>query len=138
MVEEGKDCAQMGLLYELTCNSCKETVEEEGGGESRDPGGQRRENYIGMTRTSAHCRMQSHLQSQRAKSSSSPLWRHDRDRHQGEPQKYTARILRKERNLLPLCIMEALYIEKQATGTTLNDKNEHGRGQLIRIRANRE
>ena len=42
------------------------------------------------------------------------------------------------RNLLPLSIMEALFIEKQANGTSLNDKNEYGRGKLIRIRATRE
>ena len=82
--------------------------------------------------------MQSHLQNQKSKSSSSPLWRHDQSKHQGEFQKYTARIVRKERNLLPLCIMEALYIEKQVVGTTLNDKNEYGRGKLIRIRVARE
>ena len=58
--------------------------------------------------------------------------------HQGEFQKYTVRIVRKERNLLPLCIMEALYIEKQVVGTTLNDNNEYGRGKLIRIRVTRE
>ena len=106
--------------------------------ESRDPGGQARESYIGMIRTSLHCRMQEHLQKQKSKSSSNPLWRHDRDKHGGEPQRYTTRVIRRERNLLPLSIMEALFIEKQATGSSLNDKNEYGRGKLIRIRATRE
>ena len=106
--------------------------------ESRELGGQTRENYIGMTRTSVHCRMQSHLQKQKSKTTSNPLWRHDRDRHEGEPQRYTTRVIRRKRNLLPLSIMEALFIEKQAAGSSLNDKNEYGRGKLIRIRAKRE
>ena len=91
-----------------------------------------------MSRNSVHCRMRSHLQKQKAKATSNPLWRHDRDRHEEEPQKYTTRVIRRERNLLPLSIMEALYIEKQATGSSLNEKNEYGRGKLVRIRATRE
>ena len=128
----------MGAVYEITCNTCKESLGSDAEREPRDPRGQTRENYIGMTRTLVHCRMQGHLQKQKSKSSSNPLWRHDRDKHQGEFQKYTVRIIRKERNLLPLSIMEALFIEKQAIGTSLNDKNEYGRGKLIRIRATRE
>ena len=84
-MEEGKDCAQMGLLYELTCNSCKETVEEEGGGESRDPGGQRRENYIGMTATSVHWRIEGHKDGQKARNTGNTLHRHDLEKHQGDP-----------------------------------------------------
>ena len=103
--------------------------------ESRKPGGQARPNYVGMTRTSAHCRMQGHLSGQRAKSKSNPLHRHDVEGHQGEPQEYTARILASEQKQLPLNILEALYIEKQVAGTTMNDKNEAGRGGIVRLRA---
>ena len=139
-VEKGKDCAVMGVLYETTCNSCKEPVNPQDGElkETRKPGGQPRYNYLGMTRTSVHYRMVSHLQGQSSKSSKNPLFRHDRDIHGGDKQTYTTRVIHKERNLLPLCISEGLFIEKQKIGTTLNDKNEFGRGAMVRLTAARD
>ena len=94
-------------------------------------------NYIGMSMTSSHCRMTSHLAGQRAKSSKSPLWRHDRDSHEGIHQQYTARVMGRDRTVLPLSILEALWIEKQKPGTSLNERNEFGRGSIIRISAER-
>ena len=82
--------------------------------------------------------MINHLSGQKSKSTKNPLYRHDRDIHGGEAQTYTARILQREKNLLPLCITEGLYIERQVIGTTLNDKNEFGRGGLIRLPASRD
>ena len=79
--------------------------------------------------------MQGHLSGQRTKSKSNPLHKHDVEGHQGEPQQYTARILASEQKQLPLNKLEALYIEKQIPDTTLNDKNEAGRGGIIRLRA---
>ena len=55
----------------------------------------------------------------------------------GNPQTYTTRILRRERTLLPLTVVEALYIEKQYPETSMNDKNEAGRGGLVRFTARR-
>ena len=55
--------------------------------------------------------------------------------HEGVNQKYTTRILSKERNLLPLTIKEGLYIERQVPQTTMNDRNEFRRGSLIRLTA---
>ena len=90
---------------------------------------------IGMTRCSAHYRMELHLKGQKSKDTANPLYRHERDVHKGEVQTYQTRILASEKNLLPLCIMEGLYIEKQ--NYTMNDKNEFGRGSLVRMIANR-
>ena len=42
-----------------------------------------------------------------------------------------------QKNILPLTVMEALYIEKQQEGTSMNEKNEFGRGALIRLTAER-
>ena len=42
-----------------------------------------------------------------------------------------------EMNILPLTVLEALYIEKQREGTSMNEKNEYGRGALIRLTAER-
>ena len=55
-----------------------------------------------------------------------------------KPTPPSTRIMRKERTLLPLSLTEALFIEKQSPGTTLNAKEERGRGGLVRLRANRE
>ena len=79
--------------------------------------------------------MQGHLSGQRTKSKSNPLHRHDVEGHQGIPQQYSCRILASEQKQLPLNILEALYIEKQVAGSTLNDKNEYGRGEIIKLRA---
>ena len=40
-----------------------------------------------------------------------------------------------EQNLLPLCVNEGLYIEKQWTGFSINDRNEARRGGIIRLTA---
>ena len=52
-------------------------------------------------------------------------------------QNYITRILKKEKNLLPLAITQALYIEKQLPKTTINQKKEYGQGALIRLTAER-
>ena len=130
----------MGAVYEITCTTCTEPVQggEEAQEVTRDPGGQPRYNYIGMTSTSVHCRMLGHLEGQKARSGSNPLHRHDTEVHNGEPQTYSTRIIRKERTLLPLSLTEALFIEKQSPGTSLNGRDEGGRGSIVRLRAIRE
>ena len=82
--------------------------------------------------------MLGHLEGQKAKSGSNPLYRHDTEVHNGEPQTYSTRIIRKERTLLPLSLTEALYIEKQSPGTSMNGREEGGRGNIVRLRATRE
>ena len=59
------------------------------------------------------------------------------DVNSGEPQSYSTRIMNSEMNILPLRVLEALYIEKQRGGTSINEKNEYRRGALIRLRAER-
>ena len=138
IVEGDKDCAKTGVIYEITCVKCSH--EEESISEKpvkRCPGARNSVNYVGMTRTSCHWRMQSHLNGQKAKSRSNPLYRHDIDKHNGETQVYKCRILNTEKNLLPLCILEDLYIEKQDPTQRLNERNESGRGGLVRMIASR-
>ena len=68
---------------------------------------------------------------------SNPLFRHDEDIHNGMTQSYKTRILATEMNLLPLCILEGLYIEKQDPQLRMNERNESGRGGIIRLVASR-
>ena len=81
--------------------------------------------------------MQNHLQGQKSKSKSNPLHRHDEEAHNGEVQQYVTRVLTTERNLLPLSVKEGLYIEQQFPGSSFNDRNEQGRGALVRLIATR-
>ena len=81
--------------------------------------------------------MIAHRDGQRRKYQTNALYRHDREEHGGEMQKYSARILTRERTLLPLNIVEGLYIEKQIEGTSLNGRNESGRGAIVRLQATR-
>ena len=77
--------------------------------------------------------MAAHLKGQKARSSSNPLHRHDQEAHGGDPQEYLARILGRERSLLPLNILESLFIEKQSPGSSINSRMEGGRGGLVRL-----
>ena len=81
--------------------------------------------------------MLDHLKGQKSKKNSNPLLKHDTNKHDGEPQNYTTRIMNSQKNILPLTIMEALFIEKQIRGTSLNERNEYGHGALIRLTAER-
>ena len=95
---------------------------------SREPEASSTFNYIGMTRTSAHSWMLGHLQGQKARTSANPLHRHDEAQHGGVQQEYSMRILAQEQNLLPLCVREGLFIEKQVPILRMNERNESGRG----------
>ena len=108
-----KDCAQTGCIYKITCETCQESLETEKSKGSRQPGGQKGPNYVGMTMSSFHSRMKDHLKGQRSKSQSILLYRHDTDAHQGQPQAYCTRILGREQRVLPLSILEGLFIEAQ-------------------------
>ena len=101
---------------------------------SREPGKQEGKNYIGMTMMSSHCRMVSHLSGQRTKSIKNPLWRYDKDAHDGQHQQYTIRIMARDKGVLPFSIVEALWIKKQIPETSLN---EFERGSIIQISAER-
>ena len=137
MVEGDRDCTKSGIIYEITCIQCSKAENETGKPVSRKPGARQTHNYIGMIRTSCHWRMKGHLQGQKAKHESNALHRHDVDHHNGEVQKYRTRILHSERNLLPLCLMEEIFIENQNPQLRMNDRNEAGRGNLVRIIATR-
>ena len=72
--------------------------------------------------------MQEHIKGQRYKNTGNPPFRHDKETHNEAPQSYTARLVAKEQKILPLAVLEGLYIESQVPGSSLNDRNERGRG----------
>ena len=90
-------------------------------------GGQGEEAYM----SSLHNRLTSHQTLQTSKNMSGPMSRHDRDFHDGECQSYTTEEVARERKLLSLYTTEALWIERQRRGTSMNERNEAGRGGIV-------
>ena len=90
-----------------------------------------------MTRTSVHNRMLSHLKDQRQKKESCPLYRHDVKHHDGVMQIYETKIVASEKKILKLNCLEAIHIEKHPNNILMNEKNERGRGGMVRITATR-
>ena len=127
----------MGAVYVIRCTSCKMELDPGLKENPKVPGGIMSSHYIGMTATLIHSRLLSHRQSHKSKSSSSIMHRHDVCSHNGEVQQYTADCITTERKLLQLCMSEALLIEGQNPGLSINNKMEQGRGSLIRLTANR-
>ena len=90
-----------------------------------------------MTRTTAHNRMLSHLKDRDRGKQSSPMYRHDRDKHDSSKQEYTMEILASEKKIVRLSCLEGILIEKQPSHTLINERNEKGRGGIVRISATR-
>ena len=99
-------------------------------------GGVSTSHYIGMTPTSLHNRTLAHRSGHRRKDKGNALYQHDTEKHNSETQAYTARVISKAKDLLPLVMREAVLIEGQIKEVTINGKNEKGRA-LIRMVAAR-
>ena len=122
-------CDQSGVVYKIQCTTCLDSLDS--------PDQDNTMRYIGMTRTSVHSRMLTHLSDRRAKKQSSPMYRHDRDVHDGHPQRYVTSIVSRERKIVRLNVSEAITIEKQPQHLLINERNEGGRGGIVRITATR-
>ena len=131
IVSHSEQCDRQGVIYQIVCNDCRKTVDETDGinGESS--------NYIGLTRGSVHSRMSQHLKTRNSQSSACPLYRHDRDHHHGVRQDYSTKILAAESKIVRLYTLEALMIEKQESTKSMNERNERGRGGVVRLTAAR-
>ena len=127
----------MGAVYVIRCNSCQMNLDPTVKEKPTEPGGIRTHHYIGMTATSIHNRMLSHLQGHKNKSNNSVMHRHDVLEHNGEIQQYSMDCVATERRLLTLCMREALLIEGQNPALSINKKMEQGRGSFVRIAASR-
>ena len=132
-----KDCSLMGAVYVIRCNSCKAELDPMIKEQPTIPGGIKSQHYIGMTATSIHNRLISHIQGHKSKSKHSVMHRHDIDSHNGEIQTYSADCITTERQLLHLCMREALLIEGMDPILSINGKMEQGRGSLVRMAAMR-
>ena len=87
-----------------------------------------------MSVTSLHNRHKSHREQHLAGNKSNVMVKHDTECHGGIVQKYPAKLVQTERSLLSLSLREAILIEGQLHGTSLNDRHERGKGtSVIRI-----
>ena len=68
------------------------------------------------------------------------MYRHDYDAHNGTKQLYKARIIAREKRIVRLYCIKALYIERQDRTLSMNAKMEGGRTNsgVIRITATRQ
>ena len=120
-------CDVTGAVYRIECTNCKQQILDN----------ESTERYIGMTRATVHNRMISHLRDQRLKKSHSPMWRHDKDCHNGETQQYVMSLVAREKKIVRLNCLEALHIERQPPHLSINARQEGGRGGVVRITAAR-
>ena len=128
------NCSLQGKVYIVTCDNCLEEVAMEDNQSSTNPtkpGGETRLNYVGMTGTSLHARSLSHLKDIRAKDQSNSLAKHIRLVHGDIPTTFTMRPMSSHRTVLSRYKTEAVYIEKQLVGSSLNNKTEGSRGGLV-------
>ena len=137
-IQNGK-CTEMNCTYCIICESCKEELDPETNIDPGIPGGIPVSNYIGMTSTSLHARHLAHRTGHQARRENNALVKHEKEVHDNEPQLYTAKMITKERGLLNLALREALLLEGQVQGTSLNDRKEKGRGVgMIRIQVSQQ
>ena len=80
-----------------------------------------------------HARGLSHLKDISSKKKSNALWNHILTVHGGVVQRFTMRVMSSHRTTLSRYKMEAVTIEHQFKGSSMNQKTEGGRGGLVRI-----
>ena len=135
---EGNKCSSMGSIYCITCNTCKQVLDPEIREVPSISGGIKSAHYIGMSATSLHNRHKSHREGHQAGLKTNVMVKHDKDCHGGIVQDYTVKLVQTERSLLYLSIREALLIEGQIYGSSLNYRHENRRGTgMIRINPGR-
>ena len=134
-VKDGK-CNKMNCIYNVTCNGCNDVIEPEVRQELHKPGGTKVSHYIGMTSTSLHNRQLDHRLAHIRKEEDNVMYKHDKDKHDGVVQRYTAHYVTEERSLLNLVMREGIMIQHQMHGTSMNERKEKGRGTgIVRIQA---
>ena len=139
MVAGSTDCSLQDKVYIITCDECLEEVTT---GTTHThpiilkptrPGGEARLNYVGTTGTSLHAWSLLKLKSIKAKDQSNALANHIRLVHGDIPTTFTMRLMSSHRTVLNIFKTEAVFIEKQVVGSSMNQKREGGRGGLVRI-----
>ena len=89
-----------------------------------------------MTGCSLHARMKSHMQSVSLRDSKSTLSKCIVEKHDGESMGFTMKPMTGHMTVLGRYKGEAVFIEQQQEGTSINGRMEGGRGGLVRLTGN--
>ena len=140
MVDPSEDCSSQSKVYVITCGGCNQKVEEgpapRTGPKPTEAGGEARPNYIGMTGTSLHARGKLHLTAVMLQNTSNALALHCKNAHNGDRQTFCMKSCTSHRTVLSRYKTEAVLIEHQVQGSSLNNRLEGGgggRGGIIRL-----
>ena len=149
IVEEGTNCAQVNMCYEIACTMCEDEQEggdmrRQGGTQARWVAGRRRgvikKSYIGNTGRTLHGRALQHMGGLRRGDKGNPLFKHCMEAHTNtERPTFVMRVISKHKTNIHRMITEGVSIErvrKKDPEILLNSKSEWGRTRLIRHSAN--
>ena len=137
LIQDDQDCSTMGAIYCIMCLECKAELDPDVNEDPNKIGGIKSSHYLGMTNVSVHNRIRTHRVGHEREDNKNTLRKHDLEKHNGIRQEYKVVIVQKERSLLHLVMREALMIEGQSDEFSMNDKNEQGRGGIVRLHAAR-
>ena len=131
---KGDKCSTMGCTYCVTCDTCKQVLDPEVKEVLSKPGGVKSSHYIGICAVSLHNRHKTHREQHNKRNPSNVMVKHEEEKHNGERQNYTAKLIQTDKGLLHTSLREAILIAGQHFGTSMNDRLERGKGTgIIRI-----
>ena len=135
LIGDKGNCQKMKAVYLIRCDTCGLAIPNGHKEDIRQPGSVSTHHYIGMTVTTVHNRLLKHAEGHQKKLKGNTLFKHDLEIYGGETQTYTAKVIGTEQKLLDLIMREAIMIEGMNDEVKMNNKNEMGRGSLIRMTA---
>ena len=123
-----------GLHFCVTCDICKELLDPEVKENGSKPGVVKSSHYIGMCAVTLHKRHKTHREQHQKRNPNNVMVKHEKEKHNGEVQNYTARLIQSDKGLLHISLREAILIAGQHYGTSMYDRLERGKGTgIIRI-----
>ena len=144
MVNKDEDCTQVGICYQVTCNTCEEEVIDRAPSDRQRAqvvAGRRRSRpvvqYIGQSGRTLHARADEHQQAIKRHDEKNAMYKHVITKHEGQDTpKFTLKAISKHKTNLARLIMEGIHIEKgriSSPDSILNSKSEWGAGKQIRF-----
>ena len=112
----GKRCHVSGICYDIKCKSCQDAV------------------YYGESHRNLYTRGKEHDNKLRRKEESSFMFKHQIERHSGDPVEFEMRVVRSFKDPLSRQVTEAMLI-KNHNGELMNSKAEFYQPPLVRIRS---
>ena len=112
----GKLCHQCNICYDVKCCTCKDAI------------------YYGESHRNLYTRGREHEKKWMKKDENSFMYRHQMEKHNGEPCKFEMKVVKSCRDPLSRQVTEAVMINNHR-GELMNSKAEFHQPPLVRIRA---